>query len=173
MQIKVLHSRDDLRKCMESLTSLLQEAIADGFSLGFWADPAELELFDFWTVEFATMRAGKNLILVAEEDEQVVGCVIVDFATKANAIHRAEIKKLLVARSKRRSGVGRALMQAAENAAMEHGRWLLVLDTEINSGADDFYRGLGFQELGTIPEYAGSPRGELIGSTFFWKILPH
>jgi GNAT superfamily N-acetyltransferase len=85
-----------------------------------------------------------------------------------NSPHRAEIGKVLVHRSARRRGLGRALMEAAEARARADGRWLLILDTEAGSAADAFYRSLGWQELGTMPNRSD---GILAPTTYFWKDL--
>ena len=49
---------------------------------------------------------------------------------------------------------------------------LLVLDTEVDSPAETFYRALGFQRAGEIPDFATSPQGELRGTALYWKRLP-
>jgi hypothetical protein len=60
-------------------------------------------------------------------------------------------------------------MEAAEARARDDGRWLLVLDTVTGSDADIFYRSLGWQEVGVIPDFALQPDGELTPTTVFYK----
>jgi hypothetical protein len=62
-------------------------------------------------------------------------------------------------------------MEAAEARARADGRWLLILDTEAGSAADTFYRKLGWQVLGTMPNHAYRSDGELAPTTYFWKDL--
>jgi hypothetical protein len=53
--------------------------------------------------------------------------------------------------------------------ALADGRWLLILDTEAGSAADTFYRSLGWQVLGTMPNHAYRSDGQLAPTTYFWK----
>ena len=62
-------------------------------------------------------------------------------------------------------------MQAAEAAARQAKRDLLVLDTDENGAARRLYGKLGWTELGTIPRFALMPDGRDCGSTFFYKDL--
>jgi hypothetical protein len=36
---------------------------------------------------------------------------------------------------------------------------------------DTFYRNLGWQELGTMPDHSRLPNGDLAPATYFWKDL--
>ncbi len=78
---------------------------------------------------------------------------------------------MIVRSTARRRGIARTLMQAAEDRARADGRWLLVLDTVTGSPADALYRSLGWQETGTVPNYALLPDGQPCAATFFWKDL--
>ena len=91
------------------------------------ADSTRDEAIAFWRgqAEAADGRA----ILAAEDDDGILGVVQVIPAWQPNQPHRADIAKMLVHRRARRRGVGEALMRAAEAAAREMGRTLLVLDT--------------------------------------------
>ena len=101
----------------------------------------------------------------------IVGSTILVRSRNANSPHRAEIGKVIVHRSIRRQGLGRALMDAAEAHARADGRWLLILDTEAGSAADELYRAMGWQVLGTMPNHAYRTDGALSDTTYFWKDL--
>ena len=88
-----------------------------------------------------------------------------------NQPHRAEIVKMMTRVSHRGRGVAKALLHAAERAAIEHGRWLLVLDTADDEGASGLYERVGFKLAGIIPDYAYKPHGGLTGTMFYWKRL--
>ena len=60
-------------------------------------------------------------------------------------------------------------MQAAERAAVEQARTLLVLDTAVEGGASTLYERLGFTLAGVIPDYALKPHGGLTGTKIYWK----
>ena len=62
-------------------------------------------------------------------------------------------------------------MRAAEQAARDAGKTLLVLDTLTGSDADRLYSGLGWVRVGEIPDYAMLPAGGLCSTTYFYKQL--
>ena len=64
--------------------------------------------------------------------------------------------------------VNGALMRAAEAAAIEAGKTLLVLDTA-GADAERLYARLGWRRVGVIPGYALWPDGGLVDTTIFFK----
>jgi ribosomal protein S18 acetylase RimI-like enzyme len=72
---------------------------------------------------------------------------------------------------RRGQGVGKALVQAAEDIAAARGRTLINLDTAEEEGAAGFYESLGYQKVGIIPDYALKPYGGLTGTVIYWKRL--
>jgi GNAT superfamily N-acetyltransferase len=128
----------------------------------------EDEALDFWRG-----MARNRVLLLGARDEQgrIIGTVQLRLASYPNGRHRAEVAKLLVHSSWRRRGIATELMRAAEREAAAAGVWLLYLDTETGSGAEPFYRGLGWTEAGVIPDFAYGPDGRLSPSTFFYKRL--
>ncbi|HYF07250.1 MAG TPA: GNAT family N-acetyltransferase, partial [Acetobacteraceae bacterium] len=69
-----------------------------------------------------------------------------------------------------RKGVGEALMRAAERAAADHRKTLLVLDTA-SADAKRLYERCGWQRVGTIPKYALLPDGGFCDTVYFYKEL--
>ncbi len=61
-------------------------------------------------------------------------------------------------------------MRAAEIAAREAGKTLLVLDTASDS-AERLYERLGWQRVGVIPDYALWPQGGFVDTVLFYKDL--
>ena len=86
-----------------------------------------------------------------------------------NQPHRAEIAKLMTRPSHRGRGVAVALMRAAEAAAVQRARTLLVLDTATEGGAAGLYERLGWRLAGEIPDFALKPHGGLTGTLIYWK----
>ncbi len=92
-------------------------------------------------------------IFVAEQDDVLVGFVIVAVRLAPDApvyVPRrfAEIEVLMVQKSCRRQGIGRALMDRAHQWAADHGInqvELVVLD--FNEDANRFYEELGYRSL--------------------------
>jgi ribosomal protein S18 acetylase RimI-like enzyme len=75
-----------------------------------------------------------------------------------------------VHRRVRRRGLGAALMRAAEDAAREHGRTVLVLDTA-SEEARRLYERLGWVRVGNIPAYALLPDGTPCATTYYFREL--
>lgn len=151
-----------------ALASVLSDAVARGASVGFLAPLSTRHAAAWWR---RSIGDADTITLVAREGTAVVGVVQVVLAVKDNALHRAEITKLVVAIDWRGNGLGRALLKAAEDAALEHGRTLLVLDTESDSPAQALYESAGWKVAGTIEDYARRPDRTLAATTIFSKTL--
>ena len=109
---------------------------------------------------------------MARINGQLVGSVQVHLAAKANAVHRAEVAKLMVHPDYRRRGIGERLMGAAEEACKNEGRSLIVLDTREGDPSNILYQKLGYIAAGRIPGYALSSNGSLDGTVIYYKPLP-
>ena len=78
-------------------------------------------------------------LLIAEDlVGRIIGTVQIIFAEAENQPHRADIAKMLVHRRARKRGVGAALLAAAEDAALNAGKTVLVLDTASMPDPGDF-----------------------------------
>jgi GNAT superfamily N-acetyltransferase len=153
----------------EALSELLVDCVEGGASLGFMAPLTRDRALAFWRKVAAGVTQGERLLLVARNPQGGIdGTVQLVLAQPENQPHRADLSKLLVHRRGRRHGLGEALMKAAEHAAREHGKRLLVLDTATPE-ADRLYRRLGWQHCGAIPGYALMPDGALCATDIFYK----
>lgn len=125
------------------LAEILVACVDAGASVSF-LPPLPMETARaYWRKVAADVAAGSRLLLAAWADGALVGTVQVDCGTPPNQPHRAEIAKLLVDPAARRRGIGRALVQRAEQAAGRVGRSLLTLDTRAGDAAEPLYRALG------------------------------
>lgn len=171
MDIQLIRN-DDFHLVRAGLIGLLLDAVRNGASLGFLSDIAEAEAAAFWDGVAASMAQGTKVLLVARAASgPVLGTVQLELCMKKNGINRAEIQKLMVHSSARRAGIARGLMAAAEREARQCERGLVFLDTEAGSGAEGFYRALGYTFLGGLPEYACSPDGEWRANAIYYKTL--
>ena len=125
----------------------------------------------FWRRMASEAAAGDRALLVAEDGEGICGTVQLLLALPENQPHRADVSKMLVHRRARRRGVGEALMRAAEAAARERGRTVLVLDTA-SDDARRLYERLGWVRVGDIPAYALMPDGMPCATTYYFRALP-
>jgi GNAT superfamily N-acetyltransferase len=119
----------------------------------------------------AALADAGRVVLVAELGEDVVGMAHLVPSAAANAPHRAEVQRVAVAESARGSGVGRRLMAAVEEAALERGITLLWLTTHDASDAGAFYEAVGYRKLGVMPSYSLRPDGMLSAAAFYYKDL--
>jgi acetyltransferase len=117
------------------------------------------------------VRERGRILLAAFAGEALIGSVQLNPEPRANGRHRAEVMKLMVLRSHRGRGVGRALMQALLAAARESGRSLLLLDVRSEDPAERLYRTLGFVPFGRVPGHARSPDGRLADTSFHYLRL--
>jgi GNAT superfamily N-acetyltransferase len=156
------------------LSDILRDAVALGASVNFMAGFSDKDGRAFWRDQLPGIASGEKRLFVGDDGERLVATVMLTFAHQPNAPHRAEIGKMLVLSSVRRQGLGRRLLTAAENAACEAGRTLLMLDTETGSAGDMLYRSCGWTVIGGVPDHAFKPDGLLAETTLFYKKLaPH
>ena len=162
---------DEYIASIPALAGLLVDAVAGGASVNFVASVTPEDAAAWWRGRVPLVANGTISAFVARRDGDVVGSTLVIRSRNQNSPHRAEIGKVLVHRSVRRRGIGRQLMDAAEALARADGRWMLMLDTQAGSDADSFYRSLGWNAFGTMPNHAYTAAGVLAPTTFFWKDL--
>ena len=110
------------------------------------------------------------MLLVATDERGLCGTVQLVLAQPENQPHRADLTKMLVHRRSRRQGLGAALLRAAEAAARECGKTLLVLDTAC-ADAERLYERSGWVRVGVIPGYALWPQGGLCDTTVYYRDL--
>lgn len=168
--MKVLGAQE-VEDRMGDLCALLQDAVADGASIGFIEVPSEDEARGYWNGVIERIQTGAVVLLAAFDGERVVGSIQIGLEPRANGNHRGELMKLFVLRSHRRHGRARALILAATEEARERGRQLLVMDTRKGGDAERLCQSLGFVRYGEVPRYARSTAGQLQATAFFYVWL--
>jgi len=154
-----------------ALSDMLVETVAHGGSVSFM-HPMPLEAAEaFWRASLASATRGERIVLGAFDGDSLIGTVTLLLNLPPNQPHRAEIAKMMTRVSHRHRGVATSLLHAAEQLALDRGRWLLVLDTAADEGASGLYERLGFQLTGIIPDYALKPHDGLTGTLIYWKRL--
>ena len=165
---------DEYEAAIPGLGALLVDAVEGGAGVNFLAGVTVEETSAWWRARLGAVRDGTITAFVVRDPgdpARILGSTILIRSTNPNSPHRAEIGKVIVHRSARRRGLGRALMEAAEDAARAEGRWLLLLDTAAGSDAEAMYRALGWQAFGQVPNHAMLVDGTLSTTTYFWKDL--
>jgi len=155
----------------QGLVDLLLDAVKQGASIGFMANIQPEEALAYFDGVRAELEKGERLLWVVVQEEQVLASVQLSLCQKPNGLNRAEVQKLLVLKPAQRRGLGGQLISALEQAAQQHKRGLLHLDTEAGSPAETFYRSLGYINIGKLPDYACNPDGEYKPTAIYYKTL--
>lgn len=159
----------DRPRVLTRLVALLRACVDAGAGVGFLRPLDEARAAAYWEGAFADLERGRRRLWVAWDGDDLVGTMQLARASWETGGHRGEVQKFLVAPGRRRAGVGSLLMATLEEAARKDGLTLLILDTFEGSEGDAFYRAHGWNLVGTIPDYAKRPNGELGALVLFWK----
>lgn len=154
----------------QDLALVLIDCVEGGASVGFMQPMTVPKALAFWQRIGRDVERGARIVLIAEDEGGIVGTVQIVLEQPENQPHRADISKMLVHRRARRRGIGAALMGAAEDAARQAGKSLLVLDTA-SDDAERLYARLGWTLVGVIPDYALWPGGGFCPTSVFYRKL--
>ena len=156
---------------IEALSDVLIDCVEGGASVSFMLPMTREKARAFWRKVADGVERGERIVIVAEDESgAIVGTAQVVNAESENQPHRADVAKMLVKRSARRRGAGELLLEAAEHAARDAGKTLLVLDTA-SAEAERLYTRGGWQRVGVIPDYALLPDGPPCATIVFFKQL--
>jgi acetyltransferase len=163
---------DQFRAHRENLAALLKDCVDGGASVNFVKPFSTGAALAYWSKLNEAVANGDRIVLAAfDAGGTLIGSVQLVLATQPNGAHRAEVQKLLVHRSARGNGVGKALMAAIEDSARECGRTLLILDTERGSDAEHLYEKIGYSRAGGIPGFAMNVDGVLTDNVIFYRLV--
>jgi GNAT superfamily N-acetyltransferase len=168
-KIRKAELRDD--SDLRGLCDVLMDCVAGGASVSFMLPMTLKKAESFWRNSIRGAAQGDRIILVAEDQQGIVGTVTVLLNQPENQPHRGDIAKMLVHRRARRQGLGAVLLAAAEQAAFDAGKSLLVLDTVTGGDAERLYSRANWQRCGVIPDYALWPDGRRCATTVFYKYV--
>ncbi|HDR8948008.1 TPA: GNAT family N-acetyltransferase [Burkholderia vietnamiensis] len=158
--------------CVDALADVLIDCVEGGASVSFMLPIARATAVAFWKQVAEGVARGERILLVAEDAAaRIVGTVQIVTAQAENEPHRADVAKMLVSRRARRQGIAAKLLAAADHAAREAGKTVLVLDTVTGGDAERLYERAGWQRVGVVPNYALMPDGTPCATTYFHKQL--
>jgi ribosomal protein S18 acetylase RimI-like enzyme len=166
--VRRVHALEETQ--IDELATVLIDCVEGGASVSFMHPLSRARAVAFWRRVAQGVAAGERALIVAEDARGLCGTVQLVLDQPENQPHRAELSKMLVHRRARRRGLGAVLMRAAEAAARDCGKTLLVLDTA-NDEAERLYERLGWTRVGMIPDYALLPHGGLCGTTVYYRNL--
>ncbi|MGH7131443.1 MAG: GNAT family N-acetyltransferase [Phycisphaerales bacterium] len=167
--IRRLHTVDATQ--LDQLVDVLIDCVEGGASVSFMLPLTRDRALAFWRRVAEDVAAGRRALLIAEDPHGICGTVQLILDQPENQPHRADLAKMLVHSRARRQGLGAALMRAAESAARDCGKTLLVLDAVTNGDAARLYQRLGWTKVGDIPGYALFPQGGFCGTTYYYRSL--
>ena len=167
--VRRVEALDD--QLIEGLSDVLVDCVEGGASVSFMHPLTRERATAFWRSVGHSMTEGKRAVLVAEDPAGVCGTVQLMLEQPENQPHRADLAKMLVHRRARRSGLGEALLRAAETTARECGKTVLVLDAVTGGDGERLYERLGWTRVGVIPRYALMPFGGFCSTTVFYRLL--
>ena len=150
----------ELVALLPDLAELFEETVNGGSPLGFLAPITHATSRGYWISLVRELESGSRLLLVAYSENIVVGSGQLSLSQRSNSPHRAELEKLFVERASRGRGIGRTLMRALHDAARQQGRTLIRLSTRHGEPAEEFYKSLGYMEIGVIPGWTIDRSGE-------------
>lgn len=153
---------------LDGLVDLLFDAIDDNAGVSFMPGLTRHEAEAWWKSVVAPDRA---IVLVARDDDGIVGTVQIQPSWAPNQPHRGDVAKLIVHRHARRRGIGRTLMEALEQEARAAGFTLLLLDTRKDDHPERLYGSMGWVRVGEVPDFALNPDGSVCTTVFYYKRL--
>jgi len=156
---------------MPSLVSALREVVNGTEPLGFMPPITAADAREYWLSLRPELYAGSRVLLAAFAERKLIGSAQLRLPTSPNGRHRAEVQKVFVGDTRRGRGVGRILMASLHDIARQHGRSLLLLNTRRGGRAEEFYKRLGYREVGVVQGYTRGPAGERYDSTSLYHQL--
>ena len=126
-----------------------------GGAVGFAPPPPPLTSDDVAPVAhvaFEAVRSGRDHIVVAYDDETIVGFAFLEHRPGPLFRHWATVKRLQVHPSAQGRGIGTKLLLACHDFGRELGLEALHLTVRGGTGTEAFYEGLGYEAVATIPD---------------------
>ena len=95
------------------------------------------------------VRHPESMVLTARSDRTIAGFAVMRYGDDA-----AHLNLLAVDPAHRRRGIARRLVTWLEESALTAGTFVIGLELRAqNQQAQDFYRALGYREVGRVPGY--------------------
>lgn len=116
--------------------------------------PSDLDAVTSRLTGMLSSAAQQVLVAVPADDSRIDGYICVERRLLLEEDEKLEITGLVVDSRSRRSGVGRALVKAAEQWALQHGlRTVVVRSNVVRPESHPFYEGIGYRRTKTSHTY--------------------
>jgi GNAT superfamily N-acetyltransferase len=151
------------------LAAVLIACVGSGAAVGFLKPLAPAKAREFWRRAASDVGAGTRVLLGAWRGGVLLGAGMLDLATPETQAHHARLQAILVDPNHRRSGLGRQILGALEQADAARGRTLLTANTQAGEAGELLFRQAGWTEAGRIPGFTQDAGGTARQTVFFWK----
>jgi GNAT superfamily N-acetyltransferase len=138
-----------LRRDVVALWVLVTNA---GGSVGFLPPTTAAEVRPIANQMFREIASGAQHLLVARDDDDLLGWVVLEMNAIPLVRHWAWFKRLMVLPSLQGLGVGRELHAAAIEHAQSLGLEQLYLTCRSGTGLAEYYTRLGWEQVGVMPD---------------------
>ncbi|MDG4785271.1 GNAT family N-acetyltransferase [Micromonospora sp. WMMD1102] len=135
----------------EKIVRLWTEVTNAGGAVGFVDPVTEDEVRPTALAALREAADGPDHLLVGYRGDELVALLFLTdnrFHLKA---HWCVLKRVMVRPTRQGNGYGQALLREAEQVARKAGREALHLTVRDGQGVQDFYRRLGYREVGRLP----------------------
>jgi GNAT superfamily N-acetyltransferase len=148
----------DVTVAPELTTTLQRDVVAlwvlvtnAGGSVGFLPPTTAAEVRPIANQMFREIASGAQHLLVARDDDDLLGWVVLEMNAIPLVRHWAWFKRLMVLPSLQGRGVGRELHAAAIEHAQSLGLEQLYLTCRSGTGLAEYYTRLGWEQVGVMP----------------------
>jgi len=136
--------RRDLLRCWTDVTNA-------GGAVGFVPPVTEEDIAPTLDDLVRAVRAGRSVLAVLTVDGVPAGFAVLARWASPLRRHWATVYRVQVHPSRQGAGLGRALMEGVHRIGRDLGYEFLHLGARDGTGAEGFYRRLGYREIGRMP----------------------
>lgn len=163
-----------LRADREALLALWIAVTDAGGAVGFRPPADAVAVGEVLDGLLATVdRGGAQAVVARDAGGAPVGLVVVHPGDGPRVAHRVTLRRLMVHPDRQRTGTGARLVSAAHDLAVRaFGAELAVVEVRGSLGLEPFYLGLGYTEVGRIPDGLAFDDGDRVDEVLLARRLP-
>jgi GNAT superfamily N-acetyltransferase len=133
------------------IVALWVEVTNAGGAVGFVAPVSRTQVEPVAQAAFTAVEAGIDHLVAGFDDDELVALLFVVSNQFALKEHWRLLKRVMVSPGRQGRGYGAALMREAEKLVRDLGLEALQVTVRGGAGTEEFYKRLGYQQVGRIP----------------------